>query len=877
MKYKTLLPSYLDGQNITKHANIIDNEDNKIFQKMMLLSYMFKHIRPILIEKIQKTQQTSNIKVHINTTETIQSIQISGDYEETLTFTEDEYITEYTIEFTVNDESIIVNPDITVTVNTFEETTYTKGYPENDITQENIYDHDEFLDILGNLLNLPRRIYKPYPITDAANSTPPYMGKQITEQIVQECTEDDYYYSQRIEQFLQGNLKDYIQAATSSNIQLYNPIRDETLPGLDEDKAYLVKIGAYSNLSDDDYIQVIKRFIPITRSINLLLQEAPSIEWYTTNYMNYIHVGGTVTWNNVPLQGATLHLTEDEKELLTLKTDMIGAFEGVYGGFAPQKVARPLPLTLALDTEHVEFLPWTDTDTENLREYLSLDPHAWTSSGNTLSLVSNELVSTSGTHRTPIFELNNYQLSDEWALNFYVTRTSTDASVGLGQFDDDKAFSYIRHRFIDYETLPATPEETEVTFLCKNNTVYPFIHGDWTGQTLNIQLFQSGPVYFYIRGGVKIHHILVTDRPDSAAPTTPTLTPLEKSSSRVYFYDIDGSTRYVNITGKLVLGDTSDYTGERVRILINNKEYTINVGSTGYFSYTYNPDKPGENTIQAYYDGNNAYAASQTTQTTFIVTKIKPKLWFYKTYTDTKPIRIHGKLTNKNNQPIPNQEITLQVNTLFYNTEHTTAQEYTVISNNEGYWAKNYTLEDEDILQNITAIYQGNEEYTQIKTTTNPLQFTPNQEQSTSINTRTTLTNNTTNIIIGETITLTVTVKDTDENPVTKGYLTIYNNNTKTSNTYPVTSAETIIQYTPQTAGTNNIHVEYEDVEQEYSTSKSNTTTVTVQKHEVNIEMEDITATIGETIDIEVELTDENSDPVTEGEIEITLEKITEE
>ena len=41
--------------------------------------------------------------------------------------------------------------------------------------------------------------------------------------------------------------------------------------------------------------------------------------------------------------------------------------------------------------------------------------------------------------------------------------------------------------------------------------------------------------------------------------------------------------------------------------------------------------------------------------------------------------------------------------------------------------------------------------------------------------------------------------------------------------------------------------------------------------------MEDITATIGETIDIEVELTDENSDPVTEGEIEITLEKITEE
>ena len=84
---------------------------------------------------------------------------------------------------------IIPQDSFKMVVETFEEYTITKGFPENDVAQGNEYDHDESLDEIGALHNVPRKEYimvdeDLYPATE-----PPYNDR---------LSEDDYHYMKRI-------------------------------------------------------------------------------------------------------------------------------------------------------------------------------------------------------------------------------------------------------------------------------------------------------------------------------------------------------------------------------------------------------------------------------------------------------------------------------------------------------------------------------------------------------------------------------------------------------------------------------------------------------------------------------------------------------
>ena len=84
---------------------------------------------------------------------------------------------------------IIPQDKFKMVIETFEEYTITKGFPENDVAQGNEYDHDESLDEIGALHNVPRKEYlivdeDLYPATE-----PPYNDR---------LTEDDYHYMKRI-------------------------------------------------------------------------------------------------------------------------------------------------------------------------------------------------------------------------------------------------------------------------------------------------------------------------------------------------------------------------------------------------------------------------------------------------------------------------------------------------------------------------------------------------------------------------------------------------------------------------------------------------------------------------------------------------------
>jgi hypothetical protein len=90
----------------------------------------------------------------------------------------------------LSSDTIIPNTHFYMELETYTGFVFQKGFPENDITQNDIYDHDQALDNIGHLYNLPRREYctkiseEDYPLTH-----PPFCNSQ---------TEWDYYYETRL-------------------------------------------------------------------------------------------------------------------------------------------------------------------------------------------------------------------------------------------------------------------------------------------------------------------------------------------------------------------------------------------------------------------------------------------------------------------------------------------------------------------------------------------------------------------------------------------------------------------------------------------------------------------------------------------------------
>lgn len=114
------------------------------------------------------------------------STEISHDiYTTTHDINEDVRSFEYSYEG--SSENVIPTDSFIVTVTTFDEYVASKGFPENDTIQGDVFDHDESLDEIGALNNIPRKRY--IVSTNLARTEPQY----------NDClTEDDYHYMQRM-------------------------------------------------------------------------------------------------------------------------------------------------------------------------------------------------------------------------------------------------------------------------------------------------------------------------------------------------------------------------------------------------------------------------------------------------------------------------------------------------------------------------------------------------------------------------------------------------------------------------------------------------------------------------------------------------------
>ena len=304
-RYKELLPSYLDGPNITGHGEIIDHSTDQIYNKNYLLE-QWSNIpdRPILVQKIQEHGNAADIKVYCNSSYALKKITINGDYEANVEFSEEDVVTSYTFNIRIlksglsgetlefAEETGIINPNLLITMEDYDQHTIQKAYPENDNIENNPYDHDAFLDIIGGLLTIKRRTYIAYENTseNTANTYPAFFGKKLENNMISACTEDDYYYLQRILYFIEKNgtedlaktmlkivyeldcdVLNYNEAICKMDIHDMDEkyMADNTSQDVNTASYRIVPVW-YSNIThpnEEELNQFIKPYLPVTRKV----------------------------------------------------------------------------------------------------------------------------------------------------------------------------------------------------------------------------------------------------------------------------------------------------------------------------------------------------------------------------------------------------------------------------------------------------------------------------------------------------------------------------------------------------------------------------------------------------------------------------------
>lgn len=191
-------PSFLDkteNSNFYKHVEIYNKQRLELLQQLNNIQLSRNIERPIQIQKSQNTHNTAVYYFYIYL-EDIKSVKIIR--EDTNEVIKEKQYNEkghskVFFRYQVYSKDVIPNPRFHVIVETYNEYTYEKGYPENDILMGNIYDHDTNLDMLGKILGVSRYNHITVNESEYPYTIPPYFNK---------ATEDDYYYQERIKTYI---------------------------------------------------------------------------------------------------------------------------------------------------------------------------------------------------------------------------------------------------------------------------------------------------------------------------------------------------------------------------------------------------------------------------------------------------------------------------------------------------------------------------------------------------------------------------------------------------------------------------------------------------------------------------------------------------
>ena len=191
-------PIFLDKSktsNFTLSQTVTNDELKKIRQSIADTIESFHLNKKLLIWKEQTipSEYTIQFRCYYDDIESVTLIKNNTTiYREKYGY--DDHINSFEYSYTGTTSKVIPEATFKIIVTTYDEITEEKGFPENDTILGNEFDHDESLDEIGALHNIPRKTYLTNIPVDLYDSTePPYNDRG---------SEDDYHYMNRILEYM---------------------------------------------------------------------------------------------------------------------------------------------------------------------------------------------------------------------------------------------------------------------------------------------------------------------------------------------------------------------------------------------------------------------------------------------------------------------------------------------------------------------------------------------------------------------------------------------------------------------------------------------------------------------------------------------------
>lgn len=185
--YNTLYDAYLSSK-LDKHI-LLWKVQEAPFEYDMCFHVSLPDLKSVTVTRHYLEMVVQEIVGDDGTVQEMETFEEKHEdiYTETYEYTE--HINKFEYLESMTSETIIPADKYTITVETWDEYSTVKGFPENNTIQGNEYDHDISLDYFGNILKFPRRTYNLVEPEDYPNTVPAYDNQE---------TEDDYHYLQRL-------------------------------------------------------------------------------------------------------------------------------------------------------------------------------------------------------------------------------------------------------------------------------------------------------------------------------------------------------------------------------------------------------------------------------------------------------------------------------------------------------------------------------------------------------------------------------------------------------------------------------------------------------------------------------------------------------
>ncbi|WP_323736890.1 Ig-like domain-containing protein [Methanosphaera sp. ISO3-F5] len=187
--------------------------------------------------------------------------------------------------------------------------------------------------------------------------------------------------------------------------------------------------------------------------------------------------------------------------------------------------------------------------------------------------------------------------------------------------------------------------------------------------------------------------------------TTRTTFTVTKQDTTITLNNIKSSyTSNATIKGKLTTHDGIILTNQNMKLTINGKTVTVKTDENGIFTYKYQTNKAGGNTIIATYNGNSDYQGTSLRKT-FIVSKLDLKITINKITTKAygEKVTIKGTFKDKNGKILGNSKLKLNIN----------GKTATIKTDKNGVFTYKHTTRKVGT-NNITISHQGTKNYNKI-------------------------------------------------------------------------------------------------------------------------------------------------------------------